>query len=182
MPKNFSLVCPDKGQAEIYCSSSALPSQNAGNGVIVFCPARQLDRALTRCNGVQGISVTFAGTAEDFAALLKYYRVEASEVVRIGPPHRGKRRKRRNSRRYFRGRQKGKRASCLRRTKRNGGQPRHIRRLLTRFHVAHKPSRVKACMRLRGRDAFVFKRLSTVEVNDAQYKCGKRKYARRLAF
>lgn len=84
MPKNFSLVCPDKGQAEIYCSSSALPSQNAGNGVIVFCPARQLDQALTRCNGVQGISVTFAGTAEDFAALLKYYRVEASEVVNIG--------------------------------------------------------------------------------------------------
>lgn len=83
MPKNFSLVCPDKGQAEIYCSSSALPSQNAGNGVIVFCPARQLDQALTRCNGVQGISVTFAGTAEDFAALLKYYRVEASEVMRI---------------------------------------------------------------------------------------------------
>ena len=68
MPRDFAKaaesICSD-GKACVYCRETSLPYVDVGGGKIVECAASQLRQTLLQCRGVDGVSVTFAGTIED---------------------------------------------------------------------------------------------------------------------
>ncbi len=82
MPRKFETVANSLGDgtASIYCRSTSLPSVDMGNGRIVECDASKLGEALTMCSEIDGISVSFCGTANDAERIA--VRLVVAEVSR----------------------------------------------------------------------------------------------------
>ena len=79
MPKNFNNYVADItscGTVSIYCRSTELDSIDIGTGKIVQCSVDELGSTLTKCRGVDGVSVTFEGTEEDVIRVTKLLNIQ----------------------------------------------------------------------------------------------------------
>ena len=92
MPQNFDCyvadIAPD-GVVSIYCRQSVLSGIDMGNGRIVQGKVSELQTLLKKCQGVDGVSVSFDGNEQDvtrIAELLNLnithqYSLEGIDVV-----------------------------------------------------------------------------------------------------
>ena len=92
MPKNFDTyiadIAPD-GTVSIYCRQSEVGGINMGNGRIVQCNVNELQTLLKKCQGVDGVSVSFDGSEQDVTRISELlnlnvthqYNLEGIDVV-----------------------------------------------------------------------------------------------------
>lgn len=87
MPKDFcryaSKVAP-YGTACIYCLQTDMPAINSGNGYIVQCNVSNIGTALAHCKGIDGVSVSFAGTMADAIDIAKMFRLYDEARYELG--------------------------------------------------------------------------------------------------
>lgn len=62
-------IFPPNSTVSVYCRETNLEATDMGNGFLVECGVDELAGVLSQCGGVDGISVKFHGTAEDFSLL-----------------------------------------------------------------------------------------------------------------
>ena len=86
MPTDFAEAAKDlsaDGTACIYCRSTDMPSVDMGSGRIVCCSTRQLGDALSRCEGIDGISISFDGDIDSLQRIVARLGVTNQTVQRL---------------------------------------------------------------------------------------------------
>ena len=76
MPRNFDSYVADISQdgiIYIYCRATELESIDMGNGKIVECNAADFSTVLSKCQGVDGVSVRFNGTLSDVTRVVDMF-------------------------------------------------------------------------------------------------------------
>lgn len=79
MPKSFDSFCGDlspQATVAIYCRQTQLDSIDMGSGRIVSCDANDFLETLAKCDGVDGVSVSFSGTDDDVQRLISFFRLD----------------------------------------------------------------------------------------------------------
>lgn len=66
---------PKNAKVAVYCQYTTLPSVNMGNGHLVECTLDKLDQTLSCCNGVDGVSVRYTATQDDFEDLCNRFEI-----------------------------------------------------------------------------------------------------------
>ena len=85
-PKSFAVLVPTfpkKSKVYVYCGWSSLESVNMGNGYLVECDAENFYDTLQQCSGIDGISVKFGGTRQDFDNLIRQFGL-SDDVQMLG--------------------------------------------------------------------------------------------------
>ena len=80
-PKPFTFHVtnfPPDAKVAIYCRATDLPSIDMGNGRLVECVLADLSQTLSACRGVDGISVRFAATENDFDEILRRFNLQVT--------------------------------------------------------------------------------------------------------
>lgn len=68
----------------VFCRQTDLPSVDLGNGKLVVCNSKNLRDTLFLCKGVDGISVRFSGSLQDFYALQRQLQLCSESCVKMG--------------------------------------------------------------------------------------------------
>lgn len=85
MPKNFQTMAGkwNSGIAYVYCRATTLPSVDAGIARIVQCDVSELNGVLARCNGVDGVSVSFDGSLRDVERIVRRLGIVETETQHL---------------------------------------------------------------------------------------------------
>ena len=78
-PKPFTrhvAAFPKNAKVNVYCRNTDLPAINVGNGFIVTCTVNDFKKTLARCQGVDGISVSYKATKADFDQIARQFDVQ----------------------------------------------------------------------------------------------------------
>ncbi len=75
---------PHDAKVAVYCQRTSLPSVNMGNGRLVECTLAKLSAVLSHCSGVDGVSVRFDATQDDFDALCRSFEIRAVSYWQSG--------------------------------------------------------------------------------------------------
>ena len=92
MPRDFNCYVAEiapNGTVSVYCRQSEIEGIDMGNGRIVQCKVSELQSILKKCNGVDGVSVSFDGNEEDITRISQclnlrvthQYSLDGIEVV-----------------------------------------------------------------------------------------------------
>ena len=83
MPRDFVEYLPEFGAdatVSIYCRQTDLDCVDMGGGYRVTCEAAKFADTVSQCHGIDGVSVSFAGTRDDIEELCKFFRLQVSSV------------------------------------------------------------------------------------------------------
>jgi len=75
---------PRDAKVAVYCQRTALPCINMGNGCLVECTFADLDKTLSQCSGVDGVSVRFSATQAEFDDLCNRLEIRAVSYWQSG--------------------------------------------------------------------------------------------------
>lgn len=74
---------PNDAVVTVFCKQTALSCCDVGNGKIVQCSWNSLQNTLACCQSVDGVSVKFCGTLQDFHNLQQRLNLQQADVVQI---------------------------------------------------------------------------------------------------
>ena len=83
MPRDFKEFIPNldaDATVTIYCRQTNLDGVDMGSGYKVECDANRFEEAAAECRGIDGVSVSFAGSFDDVRELCKFFRLQISSV------------------------------------------------------------------------------------------------------
>lgn len=75
---------PRNAKVAVYCQRTSLQSTDMGNGRLVECTLAELDETLAHCSGVDGVSVRFYATQDDFDALCCNFEIRTVSYWQSG--------------------------------------------------------------------------------------------------
>ena len=83
MPRSFEYYLPEFGAdatVSIYCRGTELDGVDMGGAYKVTCNAQAFRKTATQCHGIDGVSVSFAGSLDDVYALAKFFRLKSPQA------------------------------------------------------------------------------------------------------
>ena len=86
MPRDFSSYVLDvtsDGMVSIYCRQSELDGISLGSGLMVQGNVDEMQNLLTKCQGVDGISVSFSGSKQDIDRIVKLLNLTVTDSYTV---------------------------------------------------------------------------------------------------
>lgn len=74
---------PNNANVTICCRQTSLPCTEIGNGKLVQCSLANVHKTLAACQNVDGLSIRFFGTLDDFNALQASLNLQVSSVQQL---------------------------------------------------------------------------------------------------
>ena len=83
MPRDFETYLTkfsDDATVAIYCRQTTLDSVDMGGGFKVTCDTATFSDTVSKCSGIDGVSVSFNGTFDDVTELCRFFRLEVASL------------------------------------------------------------------------------------------------------
>ena len=86
MPRGLDVYIEEissNATVSIYCRNTSLDSIDMGSGKIVQCDVAEFKSALALCNDIDGFSVSFNGTTNDVARIIRLFKLKVILMLNI---------------------------------------------------------------------------------------------------